>query len=996
MKKFNINWKAVRRAILWILIIAATLLGFSLRWMLTTWSELTFEEVLFQLTANLEGTGNSMIGLYALNSIVPTVVIVILILLFRFIIFKNSDRKKFIMPVSAIFGVGLFLIMFIITCKNLGVIPYIKGQLFPGTFIEENYVNPENVEIEFPEEKRNLIYIFMESGEITFADSENGGAFEKNVIPELTTLAQENEDFSGTDTALNGGVSLYDTTWTMAAIFGQTSGLPLKTSLGRNGMATMESFFPDIVTLGDILENNGYKQVFMLGSPAVFGGRDTYFTDHGNFEIQDYYYMQEQGKIPEDYYVFWGYEDHKLFEFAKEELGTLSQGEEPFNLTLLTVDTHFEDGYLCEQCEDEFDDQYSNVYACASKQISEFVEWAKTQDWYDNTTIVISGDHPTMDMDYCENVDESYERKVYTTYINAAVEPETDEKREYSTFDDFPTTIAALGATIPGNRLGLGTNLFSSEETLLEKYGKTALNSYLQEKSEFLNELMDTGEMDYVKYNGTWNATVDVTKGSSDTELNIEVSNIMEVGEGIESVDLYIYPDTEDNAKVYTMEYDGFTTYKATVDTSDLSENYGHIKVVVNAVSGTEYTVVDLETDLYLLSETYVDFLTKLKEYQDAGKDITILTVAQSAASNQITSVMQQAMNDLGFETDYANMERQSYYGVIDQGTVTEKLSRSYLTYKGTFADGTEYKINSGGYFAGQVSHMIVNGIDYTKGLEGFNYIIYDNTNSRIISTEGYVTQLGEPDVDFKMISYDEDSKELTVKISQVQGVRKWDRKDNTVIKYFDPADQSTLQFVKMTLDPVEKTYSATLDLSDFVSDRVQFQINCVGVDGKVRITESISTIEYLKYTDVDEYLDYLAGKDNIAVLMAVKSTGLDTLADTTKEKLKALGLTSVDSFGGNVGYAAVIDSGSIAYEQMQTDAFGEAINGATGTLSDGSEYSITSAGEYSGNAGSIYINGTDYSLNRKGLNIVVYDLEKGEVVDTVVINATGEYIASR
>ena len=66
-----------------------------------------------------------------------------------------------------------------------------------STFIADNYVDPRSVEITFPEQKRNLIYIFLESMETTYADTENGGTFEKNVIPELTTLAQENEDFSG-------------------------------------------------------------------------------------------------------------------------------------------------------------------------------------------------------------------------------------------------------------------------------------------------------------------------------------------------------------------------------------------------------------------------------------------------------------------------------------------------------------------------------------------------------------------------------------------------------------------------------------------------------------------------------------------------------------------------------------------------------------------------------------------------------------------------------
>ena len=42
--------------------------------------------------------------------------------------------------------------------------------------------------------------------------------------------------------------------------------------------------------------------------------------------------------------------------------------------------------------------------------------------------------------------------------------------------DMFPTTIASLGATIEGDRLGLGTNLFSGEQTLAEKLTFDQLN----------------------------------------------------------------------------------------------------------------------------------------------------------------------------------------------------------------------------------------------------------------------------------------------------------------------------------------------------------------------------------------------------------------------------------------------------------------------------------------------------------------------------------------
>ncbi len=55
--------------------------------------------------------------------------------------------------------------------------------------------------------------------------------------------------------------------------------------------------------------------------------------------------------------------------------------------------------------------------------------------------------------------------------------------------DMFPTTIASLGATIEGDRLGLGTNLFSGEQTLAEKLTFDQLNDDLSQKSKFFEKM---------------------------------------------------------------------------------------------------------------------------------------------------------------------------------------------------------------------------------------------------------------------------------------------------------------------------------------------------------------------------------------------------------------------------------------------------------------------------------------------------------------------------
>ncbi len=487
--------KNIGKVVSGIISVLAILICFSIKWMLETWANLTMDELVYHLNSPLEGTNSDMIWQYVFKCIVPTIIIIMVITAIMIIFKKKKKRTGYICIVVLIASVTILVLYGYTAWKKLDIGDYMSGQSEISSFIDDNYVDPKEVTLTFPEKKRNLIYIFLESMETAYSDEDNGGAFEKDVIPELTEIAQENEEFSGKDNKLNGGYSMPGTTWTMGAMFAQTSGLPLKISISANEMDTQDNFFPGITTIGDILSDAGYSQTLLLGSNATFGGRKLYFSEHGNYDIIDYNYAMEQGWLStEEYPVWWGYDDQKLFEFAKNRLGELATQNEPFNLTMLTVDTHFEDGYVCDKCDDRFgNNQYANVMACSSKQVAEFVEWVQQQDFYENTTIVISGDHPTMDSDFCEDVDESYTRKVYTAYINGG-KSELSNARNYTTMDAFPTTLAAIGVEIEGNRLGLGTNLFSSEQTLTERFGIEKEEKELNKQSELMTQLADIDE----------------------------------------------------------------------------------------------------------------------------------------------------------------------------------------------------------------------------------------------------------------------------------------------------------------------------------------------------------------------------------------------------------------------------------------------------------------------------------------------------------------------
>ena len=386
--------------------------------------------------------------------------------------------------------VAAFLFELCSISKTYALGDYVSQQIHPSTWIEDNYVSPANTAITWPVQKRNLIYIFLESMESSYSSSDEGGYYSENLIPELTELATENINFSNRADGIGGALAVPGTGWTVAGMFAQTSGLPLKLPVDGNSMNSYSTFFPGVTSIGEILEDAGYQNHIMFGSDAAFAGRGNYFSQHGDYEICDYNWANQTGKIPQDYHVFWGFEDSRLFEMAKEKLQEISQNEEPFNLTLLTVDTHFPDGYRCDFCQDEHDTDYKNALSCSSRQVSQFVQWIQQQDFYQNTTIVISGDHLTMSAAVNEEIPNTYQRSIYNCIINSAVAPDSSQERIFSTMDMFPTTLAALGCKIKGERLALGTNLFSGEKTLLEKYGYDTFSDEISKRSSFYNSLM--------------------------------------------------------------------------------------------------------------------------------------------------------------------------------------------------------------------------------------------------------------------------------------------------------------------------------------------------------------------------------------------------------------------------------------------------------------------------------------------------------------------------
>lgn len=467
---------------------AAAVIVFTVgRFLLENFNGLSMEEIVFHLKVPMKGTGSDMIAQYFRFSKVALIASGVLLaaVVILLALWKNIRNNRFIRMLSVLFALCLFLLSVFDVSRALELPKYIAAQMSTSSFIEENYAAPDKVSLTFPETKRNLIYIYLESMESTFISKQDGGCMETDMIPELTRLAQENINFSESELA-GGATSSAGSTWTIGAMTAQSAGIPLLIPIGANDYGEYQQFLPGAVSLGDILHENGYEQEIMVGSDLSFGGRRNFYTQHGDYQVYDLFTARKREDLPDDYNVWWGYEDAKLFSYAKEEILKLAGGDNPFNFTMLTVDTHHIGGYVCELCRNEHQHQYENVLSCSSRQVASFVEWIQEQDFYDNTTVIICGDHPSMDASYIEVAyDNSKPRKVYNCFVNAVGDAVNSKNREFNTFDFFPTILAAMGCEISGEHLGLGTNLFSGERTLAERYGYAKIDEEFSRTSPF-------------------------------------------------------------------------------------------------------------------------------------------------------------------------------------------------------------------------------------------------------------------------------------------------------------------------------------------------------------------------------------------------------------------------------------------------------------------------------------------------------------------------------
>ena len=158
-----------------------------------------FEQLLFYMFSGVEHTAPAVVNHVLAICVAPVILLTAIIWLPTTEFAKEIKIKgkqlypcKFIVKHKKIYLAIIYIIATTTLILGFQIHEYIYNRVQKTHIYEEHYVKADEVKIEFPEEKRNLIVIIAESMENSICSKTNGGGWSYSVIPELEQLAKEN------------------------------------------------------------------------------------------------------------------------------------------------------------------------------------------------------------------------------------------------------------------------------------------------------------------------------------------------------------------------------------------------------------------------------------------------------------------------------------------------------------------------------------------------------------------------------------------------------------------------------------------------------------------------------------------------------------------------------------------------------------------------------------------------------------------------------------
>jgi hypothetical protein len=332
---------------------------------------------------------------------------------------------------------------------------------------------------------KNLVLIYMEGLEKIYTD--------ESIFPDLTPNIKRLEQNGW---QLENLVQVEGSSWTMGGIVSSLCGTPLMHDLGISGNAVLFTHFLNQARcLPDILQEAGYVQTFIGGASLNFAGKGNFFRAHGFDQVLGRKELMARLNDP-DYIGGWGLFDDSLFDLALEEFDMLASSRRPFNLTLLTVDTHHPTGEPSASCRPfaGLDNSILDAVHCTDQLVGDFVSRLKEHPVYESTVIVLLTDHLAMRNSAFPLYPKEYDRRLYFNAINT--QKAGVEQRLATPMDIAPTLLDLIEVNHNAQFLAGASLLKSDSLAFHEGIDSAVRNNALRFiNSEYLSSRTGKGEV---------------------------------------------------------------------------------------------------------------------------------------------------------------------------------------------------------------------------------------------------------------------------------------------------------------------------------------------------------------------------------------------------------------------------------------------------------------------------------------------------------------------
>lgn len=347
-------------------------------------------------------------------------------------------------------------------------------------YLAQEYQNPEQVEIKAPSQPKSLILIYVESLETTYS---NKNLFGRDLLLPLKNIKTKSlrfeqfEQLSGAD-------------WTIAGMVASQCGIPLKliSFWGNNQQPELTpKFLINAVCLSDILAAKGYKNIFLTGTSLPFAGVGNFLTSHHYAEQYGREQWLDHGFKKKDLNN-WGLPDDLLFEQAKIKVAKLINEQKPFNLTILTVNTHGVNGYINKTCNKRGAKNFEDIVECTAYEVADFVNFIETKGWFKHVNVVIMGDHLAMTNAVSNKIATIKQRYVFNQFFGINLPSKNRESIVH--FDMLPSILRSLGFSFSPQQLALGkSGLGNIDLNATKMLNKKQWDEIIKPRSQLYDEL---------------------------------------------------------------------------------------------------------------------------------------------------------------------------------------------------------------------------------------------------------------------------------------------------------------------------------------------------------------------------------------------------------------------------------------------------------------------------------------------------------------------------